>query len=392
VREGLDVKEHLDARNGMQSLNAVTPPLLEVNNLTTLYGTPDGNAKLKAVDNVSFKLESGHLLAVVGESGSGKTALCRSVMRLFPTAQVRLEGKVLLNGSDILSFDSTELRQVWGLKMAIVFQDPMTSLNPLMRIGNQVSEGLRRRLSVPRRQARERAISLMESVGIPDAGARYRQYPHQLSGGLRQRVAIAIAVACDPDLLILDEPTTGLDVTTQARILNLLAALVRDRGIGAILVTHDIDVAAHVATQMAVMYAGRIVEYGIPATVLDHPMMRYTAALLETSPSIHGQAHARLKTIPGHPPDLSSLGPGCPFAPRCESAIDRCHKERPPLVANGAGLASGPTPKPGPGPNSAPSLDSSLTPSPSSNSVPSPDPDPDPDPGIHLYACWNPNI
>ncbi len=383
----MDVKEYLDVQNGLQGFNAGTPPLLEVDNLTTLYSTPDGSATLKAVDSVSFNLESGSLLAVVGESGSGKTALCRSVIRLFPTAQVRLEGKVLLNGSDILSFDSRELRQVWGLKMAIVFQDPMTSLNPLMRIGNQVSEGLRRRLSVPRREARERAISLMESVGIPDAGTRYRQYPHQLSGGLRQRVAIAIAVACDPDLLILDEPTTGLDVTTQARILNLLAALVRDRGMGAILVTHDIDVAAHVATQMAVMYAGRIVEYGIPATVLDHPMMRYTMALLETSPSLHGQAHARLKTIPGHPPDLSSLGPGCPFAPRCESATDRCHKDRPPLVANGA------DPAPGsglaPGPISAPSLDSGTSPSPASDSIPGPGPGPRA--GIHLYACWNPN-
>ncbi len=322
----------------------------ETNNSDGVRASGERSNGIKAVDNVSFTLHAGEIMSIVGESGSGKTALCRSIMRLFPTAQVQLTGKVILNGKDLLSMDNSQLRQVWGLEMSIVFQDPMTSLNPVMRIGNQVSEGMRKRQGMSKKHSRELAISLLRSVGIPDAEARYRQYPIQLSGGLRQRVAIAIAISCNPSLLILDEPTTGLDATIQAHIIDLIANLVTKRSMAAIFVTHDIGIAASISSSMAVMYAGSIVEYGATEDVIRHPTMRYTSALLNTAPKLDAIPHTRLKTIPGQPPNLAALGNGCPFEPRCDAPIDRCSYERPQLT------------------------------------------DCDTQPATHLCACWNPRM
>ena len=339
------------------------PPLLVVEHLTTRYaaagnGMNDSEVEsnaIKAVNDVSFTLHAGETMAIVGESGSGKTALCRSIMRLFPTAQVQLTGKIIFRGSaDILSMSDSQLRQIWGLDMSIVFQDPMTSLNPVMRVGNQVSESLRKRLSMSKKHSREMAISLLKSVGIPDAEARYKQYPIQLSGGLRQRVAIAIAISCNPSLLILDEPTTGLDATIQRQIINLIATLVRERNMAAIFVTHDIGVAASISSSMAVMYAGSIVEYGATDDIIRHPTMRYTSALLDTAPKFDVIPHAHLKTIPGHPPNLAELGNGCPFEPRCDAPIERCKYEKPQLTDCSARLSA---------------------------QLP-----------VHLCACWNPRL
>ncbi len=338
------------------------PPLLVVEHLTTQYatvasGTNSNKVKsnwIKVVNDVSFTLNAGETMAIVGESGSGKTALCRSIMRLFPTAQVQSTGKIILKGKDLLSMSDSQLRQVWGLDMSIVFQDPMTSLNPVMRVGNQVSEGLRKRLSMSKKHSREMAISLLKSVGIPDAEARYKQYPVQLSGGLRQRVAIAIAISCNPSLLILDEPTTGLDATIQRQIIDLIATLVRERNMAAIFVTHDIGVAASISSSMAVMYAGSIVEYGATDDIIKHPTMRYTSALLDTAPKFDAIPHAHLKTIPGHPPNLAELGNGCPFEPRCDAPIERCKREKPQLTDCSARLSA---------------------------QLP-----------VHLCACWNPHL
>ncbi|MCL6104835.1 MAG: ABC transporter ATP-binding protein [Actinobacteria bacterium] len=308
-------------------------PLLRVENLTTTYDLDKGY--IKALDNVSFTLEEGKVLGIVGESGSGKTTLCRSIMRLFSTAHVHTGGSINLAGENLLELTEPMLRRVWGRWVSIVFQDPMTSLSPLMRIGNQVSEGLRIRMSLSRREAKQRAMSILKSVGIKSAKEYFPRYPHQLSGGLRQRVAIAIGVACEPKLLIADEPTTGLDVTIQAQILKLLDKLRYDHKMAIILVTHDVGVAATAADDIAVMYAGRIVEYGPAGTVIRNPLMRYTRALLDTSPHLYHDPHSRLKTIPGHAPDLSNLPAGCPFSTRCVAVGERCHNERPELIGAG---------------------------------------------------------
>ncbi|MHB8263392.1 MAG: ABC transporter ATP-binding protein [Acidimicrobiales bacterium] len=309
---------------------SIADPLLRVEGLTTVYDTDKG--PLNAVDDVSFTLEAGKMLGIVGESGSGKTALCRSIIHLFPTTHVHVKGSIFLSGKDLLGLTESELRQIWGTQVAIVFQDPMTSLSPLMRIGKQVSEGLKIHLNLSREAAKKRSVSILRSAGIPDAEERARRYPHQLSGGLRQRAAIAIAIACEPKLLITDEPTTGLDVTIQAQILDLLAQLQHDHKMAIILVTHDVGVAATAADNIAVMYAGRIVEYGPAGNIINNPLMRYTRALLDTSPHLYHQPHARLRTIPGHAPDLTDLAAGCPFLPRCTAAGERCRSDRPGLI------------------------------------------------------------
>ena len=305
--------------------------LLVVEDLSTTFATPRG--PLPAVGNVSFTLDKNETLGIVGESGSGKTVLARTIMGLQPRMNVTVTGSALLNGRQMVGASEEEKRSVWGTEVAMVFQDPMTSLNPVMRIGKQIDETLRVRLGMDNRAARDRAIELLEMVGIPSPAHRYRAFPGQLSGGMRQRVVIATALACSPQLLMADEPTTGLDVTIQAQILNLLDDLKERLHMSVVLITHDLGVVATRTSRIVVMYAGRIVEIGSTRDVFHHHRMPYTRALLESSPKVTSPSHTRLTTIPGRPPNLMELPAGCSFAPRCAHATARCASERPELVA-----------------------------------------------------------
>jgi len=308
-------------------------PLLEVRDLRTAFCTPRG--AVRAVDGVTLSLERGRTLGIVGESGSGKTMLARSIMGLLPSTGVECSGSVRFAGTELRSLPPAALRQVWGTQIAMVFQDPMTALNPVVRVGRQLTEALRLRLGLDRRAAYDTAVSLLASVGIPAPELRMRAYPHELSGGMRQRVMIAIALACGPRLLLADEPTTGLDVTVQAQILDLLDQQRQERSMAMILVTHDLGVVAAHTDAIAVMYAGRIVERAPTAELFAHTRMPYTEALLRSIPRMSDPPGVRLRTIPGRPPDLLSPPPGCRFAPRCPYAQDRCHREEPPLRTAG---------------------------------------------------------
>ncbi|HEY2428839.1 MAG TPA: ABC transporter ATP-binding protein, partial [Acidimicrobiales bacterium] len=303
-------------------------PLLVVDDLH--IGFPTDRGLVRAVDGVSFTLEQGRTLGVVGESGSGKTVLSRGVMGLLPPGAVR-SGSVRFEGREIGGLSPRDLRDVWGADIAMVFQDPMTSLNPVVRIGRQVSEGLRHHLSMGKVEARETALALLRSVGIPEAERRLDQYPFELSGGMRQRVTIAIAIACGPKLLLADEPTTALDVTVQAQILNLLEDKQRERFMAMILVTHDLGVVAGRADHVAVMYAGKVVETAPTAELFSQVRMPYTEALLKSIPKTENPSHTRLAAVGGRPPDLVDLPPGCRFAARCPYAQERCLTEEPPL-------------------------------------------------------------
>ena len=303
--------------------------LLIVNNLATTFSTAGG--PLPAVSGVSFEMLRNETIGIVGESGSGKTVLSRTIMGLQPRTNVVITGSVLLNGNEMVGASEDFKRGLWGTEVAMVFQDPMTSLNPVMRIGKQIDESLRVRLGMSKVDAKARAIELLELVGIPSPAHRYSAYPGQLSGGMRQRVVIAIALACSPKLLMADEPTTGLDVTIQAQILNLLDELKERLHMSVVLVTHDLGVVATRTSRIIVMYAGRIVEIGDTRDVFHHHRMPYTRALLESSPKVSNASHTRLTTIPGRPPNLLKLSDGCSFAPRCSYATDRCHNERPEL-------------------------------------------------------------
>lgn len=303
--------------------------LLVVKDLATTFQTSTG--PLPAVGGVSFELRQNETLGIVGESGSGKTVLSRTIMGLQPRTNVEVTGSVQLNGFEVVGASEEAKRAIWGTEVAMVFQDPMTSLNPVMRIGKQIDESLRVRLGMDKTAARTRAIELLELVGIPSPAERYRAYPGQLSGGMRQRVVIAIALACSPKLLMADEPTTGLDVTIQAQILNLLDQLKTQLQMSVVLVTHDLGVVATRTSRIVVMYAGRIVETGSTREVFTRHRMPYTRALLESSPKVSNHSHTRLQAIPGRPPNLSKLPLGCAFAPRCSYATDRCHQERPEL-------------------------------------------------------------
>jgi len=305
-------------------------PLLVVDDLHTGFQTERG--LVRAVDGVSFTLERGRSLGVVGESGSGKTILSRSIMGLLPGRNLVRSGSVRFEGVDITHFSPKQMRGIWGKEMAMVFQDPMSSLNPLMRIGNQVSEPLRVHLGMPDKLAMATAEKLLRDVGISEAQRRLRQYPHELSGGMRQRVMIAIALACGPTMLFADEPTTALDVTVQAQILALINDQRRDRNMSLILVTHDLGVVAGHTDEIAVMYAGRLVEQAPTRTLFTQMKMPYTQALMESIPKLDQPSHTRLRTIPGRPPDLVNPPRGCPFAPRCAFARDRCREERPELI------------------------------------------------------------
>jgi peptide/nickel transport system ATP-binding protein len=303
--------------------------LLVVRDLTTTFATAGGD--LPAVAGVSFDLARNETLGIVGESGSGKTVLSRTIMGLQPRVNTTVTGSSIIDGFEVVGASENEKRTIWGTEVAMVFQDPMTSLNPVMRIGKQIDEALRVRLGMNRKDAKARAIELLELVGIPSPVQRYNAYPGQLSGGMRQRVVIAIALACSPKLLMADEPTTGLDVTIQAQILNLLDELKERLKTSVILVTHDLGVVATRTSRILVMYAGRIVETGTTRDVFYHHRMPYTRALLESSPKVANKSHTRLVTIPGRPPNLLSLSDGCSFAPRCKYATDQCHLVRPEL-------------------------------------------------------------
>ncbi len=303
--------------------------LLVVKDLHTTFATPSG--PLAAVGGVSFELGNNETLGIVGESGSGKTVLSRTIMGLQPRLNVEVTGSVLLNGFEVVGASEKEKRSIWGLEVAMIFQDPMTSLNPVMRIGKQIDEILRVRLGMDRSAAKARAIELLELVGIPSPVERYKVFPGELSGGMRQRVVIATALAGSPQLLMADEPTTGLDVTIQAQILNLLETVKDQMKMSVVLVTHDLGVVATRTSRIIVMYAGRIVEIGSTREVFRRHRMPYTRALLDGSPKVSNPSHTRLLAIPGRPPNLLDLPPGCAFAPRCAYATDICRVQRPEL-------------------------------------------------------------
>ena len=304
--------------------------LLEVSNLRTYFDTEDGT--VKAVDGISFALERGETLGIVGESGSGKSVTNLSVIRLIPSPPGKIvSGEIVFNGQDLLSLSEEELRKIRGRRIAMIFQDPMTSLNPFMKISRQLMEITQLHLGYDKSQAYEHAIAMLETVGIPDARARAGNYPHEFSGGMRQRVMIAMALSCKPELLIADEPTTALDVTIQAQILELIKKLKHDTGTSVILITHDLGVVAGMTDHVVVMYAGKVFEQAPTRELFAVPGNPYTRGLLRSVPDpAHEQG--RLYQIPGQPPDVAHLGPGCPFAPRCDRVEEICRKEFPPFV------------------------------------------------------------
>ena len=303
-------------------------PVLDVRGLKTVFRTRGG--EVHAVNSVSFHLNPGELLGVVGESGSGKSVTMMSLIGLLPSppADVRA-GSVMLGNRDLLKISAEELRNVSGAKVGFVFQDPMTSLNPVFTVGNQIMEPLMRHLGMTKAQAQIRAAELLALVGIPDAAARLKSYPHQFSGGMRQRVMIAIALACDPDVLIADEPTTALDVTIQAQILELVKDLRKKLGMAIVWITHDLGVIAGIADRVMVMYGGQVVEQAPVRELFSNPQHPYTRALLKTIPSLTGDRAARLQVIEGQPPILIGAPTACPFRARCPQAFARCESENP---------------------------------------------------------------
>ncbi|SMG36319.1 peptide/nickel transport system ATP-binding protein [Rhodococcus rhodochrous J3] len=309
-------------------------PTLAVTDLRVWFDTPRG--MVRAVDGVTLDVAPGRTLGIVGESGSGKSVLSRAVMNILaPSAVVRSGSRIEFEGRDTATLGREEARKLWGARMAMVFQDPMTSLTPVLTIGAQLTETLRRHLPMSRSEALDRAEELLEWVGIPEPRKRLKQYPHNLSGGMRQRVVIALALACSPRLLIADEPTTALDVTVQHQILALLERLQREQGMAMVLITHDLGVVAGRSDEIAVMYAGRVVEQA-PTKVLFREMRHpYTRALVGSIPRISDPSHTRLRAIPGRPPTVVDPPPGCAFAARCPHARPRCLAETPVLTTDG---------------------------------------------------------
>ena len=305
-------------------------PLLEVTDLRTHFHTDDG--LVKAVDGVSFYVDKGETLGIVGESGSGKSVTSLSVMRLIPSPLGKIvSGKILFDAEDLLSFDEDEMRKIRGKNIAMIFQDPMTSLNPVLTIGRQLTETLELHLKMTGKEAQRRAAELLGLVGIPSPEKRLGDYPHQFSGGMRQRVMIAMALSCNPDLLIADEPTTALDVTIQAQILELINKLKSELGMAIIIITHDLGVVARMADRINVMYAGKIVEDGPTEKIFGDPRMPYTIGLLQSIPRLDEERGRRLNPIRGLPPDLINLPEICPFSPRCDYVQDVCYTQMPPL-------------------------------------------------------------
>ncbi|WP_408015815.1 ABC transporter ATP-binding protein [Rhodococcus chondri] len=318
----------------MQRPKGADAPTLSVTDLRVWFDTPRG--MVRAVDGVTLDVVPGRTLGIVGESGSGKSVLSRAVMNILaPSAVVQPGSRIEFEGRDTAALGRGEARQLWGAQLAMVFQDPMTSLTPVLTIGAQLTETLRRHLPVSKSDALARAEELLELVGIPEPRKRLKQYPHNLSGGMRQRVVIALALACSPRLLIADEPTTALDVTVQHQILSLLERLQREQDMAMVLITHDLGVVAGRSDEIAVMYAGRVVEQA-PTTVLFREMRHpYTRALVGSIPRISDPSHTRLRAIPGRPPTVIDPPPGCAFAKRCPHARPRCLTETPTLTAEG---------------------------------------------------------
>ncbi|WP_199432849.1 ABC transporter ATP-binding protein [Qaidamihabitans albus] len=309
-------------------------PLLEVSDLRVRFDAK--GRRVNAVNGLSYHVHAGRMLAIIGESGSGKSVSSRALMGLLPPT-ARISGSARFLGTDLLSLSEREMRRHRGADLAMVFQDPTRSLNPTMRIGTQITEAVRAHGDVDKRAAFDRAMELLQLVRLPAPERRFYEYPHQLSGGMRQRVMIAIALAADPKLLIADEATTALDVTTQAQVMELLLELQERLGTAIIMISHDLGLAASYAHDVIVMYAGRAVEYAPASTLFSHVRMPYTRALLGAIPRLERTPHSLLPVTPGQPPDLTALPPGCPFAPRCSRAQDDCHAEPPPFAEHEPG-------------------------------------------------------
>ena len=306
-------------------------PLLQVKDLRTYFFTDEG--VVKAVDGISYDIEEGETLGLVGESGCGKSVSALSLLRLIPTPPGKIVGgEVVFEGVDLLKVDEDEIRHVRGNRIAMVFQEPMTSLNPVLTIGRQLTEALELHMKMDGAGAERRAVQLLDMVNIPEAATRVNDYPHQFSGGMRQRVMIAMALSCNPKLLLADEPTTALDVTIQAQVLEILARLSREFRTAVIIITHNLGVVARYADRVNVMYAGKIVESADAKTLYRNPKHPYTLGLLKSVPRLDEARKARLEPIEGVPPDLINLPQGCPFYPRCSFRIDRCAQEMPPLM------------------------------------------------------------
>lgn len=307
--------------------------LVDVKNERLSFFTPAG--EVKALNDVSIRLKEGEVLGIVGESGSGKSVTAYSLMGLTAHPGKLLGGELHFNGHQVEKMTEKEIRKFRGNEISIIFQDPMTSLNPVYTIGNQITEVIRLHTDKTKQQAKERARELLELVGINEPERRLKQYPHELSGGMRQRVMIAIALACEPKLLIADEPTTALDVTIQAQILELMMELKDKLGMAIIMITHDLGVVASMCERIAVMYAGRIVEYGTTDDIFYHPKHQYTKGLIRSIPRLDTKEHERLVPIEGTPVDMLNPPTGCPFAPRCDAAMQICLREMPPVTTFG---------------------------------------------------------
>lgn len=306
-------------------------PLLQVRDLKTHFFTDDG--VVKAVDGISYDVRPGEIVGLVGESGCGKTVSALAILRLIPDPPGKIVGgEIIFEGDDLLKASEEEIRHVRGNRIAMIFQEPMTSLNPVLTIGRQITESLELHLKMDGRSATKRAIELMEMVGIPEAKARISDYPHQFSGGMRQRAMIAMALSCNPKLLLADEPTTALDVTIQAQILELLARLTRELGTAVIIITHNLGVVARYADRVNVMYAGKIIESAVARELYGSPHHPYTLGLLKSVPRLDQARKARLEPIEGFPPDLIHMPEGCAFQPRCKFAVQKCQEEEPPLL------------------------------------------------------------
>jgi len=313
--------------------------LLEVKNLKTHFFTMEG--VVKAVDGVSYELNEGETLGLVGESGCGKSVSALSVMRLIPDPPGKIiDGEILLDGEDILKIDMEGMREVRGAKIAMVFQEPMTSLNPVLTVERQITETLQLHMGMSKSESQRESVNLLTRVGIPDPEIRIKQYPHQFSGGMRQRVMIAMALSCNPRLIIADEPTTALDVTIQAQILDLMKSLTTELGVALIVITHNLGVVARYADRVNIMYAGKVIERGDAREIYSNPRHPYTVGLLRSVPRLDLPRRAKLDPIEGQPPDLINLPPGCAFRERCRWAVDKCATDTPELVETSDGHLS----------------------------------------------------